>query len=369
MASASPKKPEWAPRMWQGSDFLAWLRLLARNRFAVDPRYAYLAVIATVTSFGHTALRVLQGILHGREIRATRQTEPPIFIIGHWRTGTTLLHELLIQDTRFGYPTNYECFVPNHFVVSEWIAKRFFWFLFPSRRPMDNMRISLDHPQEEEFALCLLGAGSPYDMLAFPNRPPCGQEFLDLVNVTPRQLRRWRRIFKTFLRTVAFQAGKPLVLKSPPHSARIPVLLQMFPRARFVHIVRDPYVVFPSTVNLWRMLSQTQGLQKPTGAGLDEYVLNTFVRLYERLEEGKRLVEPRQFFELRYEELIADPVGQMHKLYDHLGLGGFEQYLPRLEAYLATLKGYETNRYQLTADQRERITQRWGAVIRQYGYG
>jgi hypothetical protein len=355
--------------MWQGCDFMAWLRLLARNRFAVDPRYAYLAAIATVTSFGHTMLRWLQGVLHGREIRATKVTQPPTFIIGHWRTGTTLLHELLIQDERFGYPTNYECFVPNHFVVSEWIARRFFRFLFPSRRPMDNMRISFEAPQEEEFALCLLGAGSPYEMLAFPNRRPCGKEFLDLRDVTPRQLRRWRRIFKTFLRAVTFTTGKPLVLKSPAHSARIPVLHQMFPGARFVHIVRDPYVVFPSTVNLWRMLSLTQGLQKPTGAGLEEYVLDTFVRLYERLEEGKRHLEPRQFFELRYEELIADPVAQMRKLYDHFQLGGFEQYLPRLQSYLATIKGYETNRYQLTAEERARIAQRWGPVIRRYGYG
>jgi omega-hydroxy-beta-dihydromenaquinone-9 sulfotransferase len=143
----------------------------------------------------------------------------------------------------------------------------------------------------------------------------------------------------------------------------------MFPGALFIHITRDPYVVFPSTVNLWRTLFQTHGLQKPTGAGIEEYVLETFVRLYARLEEGKKLLEPGQFYELRYEDLTRDPTAEMKKLYDHFGLGGFDRYLPRLEEYLASLKGYETNRYQLTAEQRDEITRRWGPIIHRYGYG
>src|SRR5205807_2681055 len=96
---------------------------------------------------------------------------------------------------------------------------------------------------------------------------------------------------------------KPLVLKSPPHTARIPVLAPMFPGARFVHLVRDPYVVFASTVNLWRTLFALHGLQKPTFAGLEEYVLATHVRMQQRLEEGRRLLPPAQFYELRYEDL------------------------------------------------------------------
>jgi hypothetical protein len=159
------------------------------------------------------------------------------------------------------------------------------------------------------------------------------------------------------------------VLKSPAHTARIPVLKQMFPGAIFINIVRDPYVVYPSTINLWRTLFRTHGLQKPTGAGLEEYVLETYVRMHQRLEEGRKLLDPKQFYELRYEDLILNPVAEMTKLYDHFGLGGFDAYLPRLEAYLASVKGYETNRYQLTPQERATVTQRWGAVIRQYGYG
>jgi len=50
--------------------------------------------------------------------------------------------------------------------------------------------------------------------------------------------------FLHFLQTLTFKDTRRLVLKSPPHSCRIGVLLEMFPKARFIHIVRDPYLVF-----------------------------------------------------------------------------------------------------------------------------
>src|SRR5262249_30234945 len=149
------------------------------------------------------------------------------------------------------------------------------------------------------------------------------------------------------------------------HSARIKTLLELFPEARFVHLVRDPYVVFPSTINLWKSLFRIHGLQRPTFAGLEEYVYNTFLHLYEKLEEGKGLVSPGRWHELRYEELVRAPAGELRKLYEHLGLGGFEEHLrPRLDKYLETIKGYETNRYLLSPEQRAEIARRWGDVIR-----
>ena len=91
--------------------------------------------------------------------------------------------------------------------------------------------------------------------------------------------------------------------------------------------------------------------------------------MYERLEEGKKLLGPERFYELRYEDLIKDPPGEMKKIYDHFQLGGYEQYLPKLEEYLASVKGYETNKYQLSDAQRAEIARRWAPVIERYGYG
>jgi hypothetical protein len=258
--------------------------------------------------------------------------------------------------------------MPNHFLLTEGFFMRWLKFLMPSSRPMDNMKAGFDRPQEDEFAMCMFGVGSPYLTIAFPNHPPQGQEYLDLEGVPPHGLRRWKRALKQFLRRLTFKTGKRLVLKSPPHMARVKTLAPMFPAAIFIHIVRDPFVVFSSTVNLWKTLYTTHGLQTPTFAGLEELVLQTFTRMYARLEQDRRLLGPERLYELRYEDLIKDPAGEMSKIYDHFHLGGFDQYLPRLQEYLASVHGYETNKYALTVEQRTEITRSWGEVIRRYGY-
>ena len=359
---------EWTPHMWQGMDFFGWMRLLMRNRFAVHPSCWYIAFIVTLVSVFHTLLRYIQDLWFGERVRQTNLTEPPLLILGHWRTGTTLLHELLIVDERHTYPNTYECLEPNHFLLSEPVLTRLFWFFMPSRRPMDNMASGWDRPQEDEFALCMMGQPSPYLTIAFPNHPPQDQEALDLEMLPPRAVRKWKAALLGFMQRITYRRPGRLILKSPTHTCRIKTLLEMFPEARFVHIVRDPYVVFPSTVNLWQSLYRTHGIQIAKFAGLEEHVFQTFTRMYKKLDEGRRLVDPAHFYELRYEELVGDPLGEMRKLYEHLNLGGFEAIKPRLENYLARTGDYKTNQYIVTPEMREEIGRRWGDVIRRYGY-
>jgi omega-hydroxy-beta-dihydromenaquinone-9 sulfotransferase len=242
-------------------------------------------------------------------------------------------------------------------------------FLLPDRRPMDNMAAGWDRPQEDEFALCLLGLPSPYADIAFPNRPAVYPGSLDLSGLTAAQLADWKRRFVRFLKAVTYRDPRRLVLKSPPHTARVRVLLDLFPDARFVHIVRDPYVVFPSTVNLWTSLGRKHGLQTPADAGrIREKVFAEFRTIYDRLDEARPLVPKGQFHEVRYEQLVKNPGGEMRRVYEALGLGGYDDYRPRLEEYLTATRGYEPNRYTLSDADRDEVTRRWGDVICRYGY-
>src|SRR5438552_257214 len=103
-ASRAPARPgpprEWTPRMWQGCDLFAWLRLLVRNRFAVSPRHLHIPFVVTTVAIGHTVVRYLQEAWYGSRLDRVAIRQPPVFIVGHWRTGTTLLHEMLILDPR-----------------------------------------------------------------------------------------------------------------------------------------------------------------------------------------------------------------------------------------------------------------------------
>jgi hypothetical protein len=354
--------------MWMGCDFFAWLRLMAQGKFLFHPRYFHIAVVLSPITLGHTFLRYAHNALYRKKIARTPVSRAPVFIIGHWRTGTTLLHEMLIQDPQHNFPNNYQCFDPNHILLTEKYFKRWFKFLLPQRRPMDNMAVSWDHPQEDEFALCMLGQPSPYLDVAWPNRAPLYPGSLDLQGLTPRQRREWKQVFYYFVQTLTYKDSRRLILKSPPHSCRIPTLLELFPDARFIHIVRNPYTVYPSTVNLWKSLACKQSLQTATHDGLEERVLETFNFLYAKVEEGKKLIHPSRFHELKYEDLINNPKKEIRQIYDKLDLGDFENVRIPLEKYLQQNAGYETNKYRLTPEQTELVTQRWGDVIRHYGY-
>ncbi len=156
------------------------MRLLKTHGFAVHPTRWALAGIVTGFSVGNSLLAALQNLGYRRKIEATKIEHPPVFIIGHWRSGTTLLHELMAYDDRFCFPTTYECFVPHHHLLTEWFVSRFLRFVLPNKRPMDNMEAGWDHPQEDEFALMSLGVPTVYERIAFPNHRIRFMETLDM---------------------------------------------------------------------------------------------------------------------------------------------------------------------------------------------
>jgi omega-hydroxy-beta-dihydromenaquinone-9 sulfotransferase len=355
-------------KVWMGAGVGAWLGLLRQNRWAVDPSYLPWAVLISLLAARNTMLGALQDSLWSPRVRRTEVADAPLFIIGHWRSGTTLLHELLALDPRHTYPTTYACAFPSHFLLSERYMARLSRFALPSRRPLDAVPVGWERPQEDEFALCNLGLPSPYLSFAFPNHPPQGQDYFDLDRVPPAARERWKHGLLRFLKQVTLRRPGRLVLKSPTHTCRIRILLELFPSARFVHIVRDPYAVLPSTLRAWATLNRVLGLQRPRGGGLDAHVFANFTRLFDTLEQTRALVAPSRFHELRYEDLARDPIGQVRAIYERLDLGEAAPVLPRLTRYVEETAGYRTNRHEVSSALRDAITERARHVISRYGY-
>ncbi|MBX7165555.1 MAG: sulfotransferase [Pirellulales bacterium] len=367
----APKQIPWYEgRLWGGCNLGGWLRMLAHNRFRVDWRHWSMAASITTFSACNSLLGGVQRLAVGRRPDRLELEEPPLFVIGHWRSGTTLMHELLALDPRHIYPTTYECFAPNHFLISEpyagWIK-----FLLPRERPMDSMKMSWDRPQEDESGLCNLGLPSPFWTVAFPNEPPQFPEYVTLDELAAEDRRAWQQALLGLLKRISYKHGGHgrLVLKSPQHTFRLRVLKELFPEARFVHLCRDPYVLFPSTVHFWKSMYLAHGLQTPTFAGLDELVLSTLEQMHAQLEATRELIEPRRFCEVRYEHLVADPVGELRRVYDHLQLGSFEHLEPHLDRYRRDTATYQTNTYaQLDPAIRATIARRWRPYFDRYGY-
>jgi hypothetical protein len=362
--------PWWALRFWHGMDVFTFAKLLFRNRFAVSPRRWPLVASVAATSLLNTGAGVFEWFLYNDRVRRVKLKEPPLFVLGHWRSGTTLLHELLMLDPRHTCPTTYQCLAPHDFLWTSWFIPAVASMLLPKQRPMDDVAAGFDRPQEDEFALANLGLPSPYLAWAFPNHGPVYDEYLDLRSLPSAEREVWKKKWREFVHRVAVANNRRIVLKSPTHTARVRTILEVFPDARFIHIVRNPLVIYPSTVRLWKSLSEVQGFQVPHGdaSWMESTVLDNFVRMYECFEQDRELIPPGRLVDIRYEELVADPVGEMRQVYQRLNLGEFAEVETELMRYAMKSRGYRPNKYKLPDDVAERVRGRWAPYFQRYGY-
>ncbi len=361
--------PWYSPRFWHGMRLGTWLSLVADNGFRVHPmKYGLLATITGVTA-GNSLAYQAQNLIYGRNIREVKLEHPPVFILGHWRSGTTYLHELMSFDERFCSPTNYQCYAPNHFLISEGLITKMFWFLLPSKRPMDNVALGWSKPQEDEFALCNMGVPSPYHRVAFPRTGNAHMDYIDMEGLTEAELDQWRAALDKFVRMIAVRyENKRIVLKSPPHTGRLGVLAKMYPGAKFVHITRDPMSLYSSTRHLWRSLDKVQGMQYHTEEGMEEYVFECLNRMYEGFWQQREKIDPSRIIDVRYEDVAARPVEEVERIYETLDLGDFEQVRPKLTDYAESKKDYKTNQHKLDEETVQKIEKHWAKYKERYGY-
>ena len=361
--------PFYSPRFWHGMRPSGWWRLLREGGFKVHPSRVPMVLLVSFATFVNTWLAGIQFVLFSRKLAASELHSPPIFIIGHWRSGTTLLHELMVLDARLSSPSTYQCFAPHHFLISAWFFRVFGSRLLPSQRPMDNMAAGWDRPQEDEFALVNLGLPSPYHRIAFPNNPPPHLDYFDTESLPVEKKTHWTETLSLFLRCVSYRTGRPLVVKSPTHTGRIATLAKAFPGAKFIHITRDPRSLFPSTVRLWKSLDDAQSLQGTSQTDLEPYVIDCFQRMYGAFHRDRETIDAANIIDVRYEDLVNDPVAQLETIYAQFKLGDFDYVRDAIQEWTQTQhRQYKTNRHQLPPHQESMIAKSWGDYFSRYGY-
>jgi hypothetical protein len=367
--AAYHRYPFYSPRFWHGMRPGTWWKLLRSGGFRIHPSRVGIVIGVSIATPVNVVLAAIEWLFFRGRLAEAELHGPPVFIVGHWRSGTTLLHELMVRDERLSSPTTYQCFAPHHFLVSQWFFRRFAGWLLPGKRPMDNMAAGWDRPQEDEFALLTLGMPSPYRRIAFPNETPVDVNYLDFEGVSKPELTAWLAALRTFLLKVSTSTGRPLVIKSPTHTGRIAALAREFPEAKFIHITRDPRSLFPSTVRLWKGLDEVQALQKPSEEGLDDYVIKCFQRMYAAFHRDRKSLPAGRLTDVRYEDLIADPVATLRSIYKTLHLSDFETVSPVIEEWVQTEhRDYQTNTHKLDPQTEAMIGDAWKDYFEQYGY-
>ena len=179
----------------------------------------------------------------------------------------------------------------------------------------------------------------------------------------------WKHQYLGFLRKIQYaQPGMPLLLKNPANTARISLLREMFPGARFIHIHRNPYKVFVSTVHLYLKAQEAWGLHRTDRDQVVRHVLDSYPKLMNAFFAESGLLGERELIDVSFRDLTDDAMGTMATIYRQLDLPNFDAAAPRFQAYLDSQRDYQKNVLPLTPEEREEVGQRWADVFKRLDY-
>jgi hypothetical protein len=244
----------------------------------------------------------------------------PMFIAGPWRSGTTVMHELLAAATGWPTPRTWQCMNASAFQLLPAPPTQ-----IAVARPMDGLEISAQSPQEDEFALLCLGVDSAYRAFLMPERLGELTHTLD-PEYWQRTAAQWLPRFEAFLQGVlASEAalGRRLLLKSPNHSFRLPALLQRYAQAQVVWMAREPDAVFHSNRKMWLAMFAEHALAVSSAAGvdptLDQFLARALHACAEVLDQLPSLA-PGRFVVSSQEALLTNPRGELQRVLMALNL-------------------------------------------------
>ncbi len=353
-----------------GSTFTNLLRLFAQNKFRISiigiPRAAYSLLMSALLS----PLNLYERMKYRKKIEETKIEKPPLFIIGHWRSGTTYMHNLISQDKQFGYPTTFQTVVPALFLSFEKQIKPIVEASLPPTRPEDNVPLAADYPQEEEYAMGNLCPYAFYNGWCFPRNMEFYYKFVCMEDVGSRVIEGWKRTYLYFLKKVTlYWKGKQLVLKNPANTARIKLLLEMFPDAKFIHIYRNPYHVFLSMKRDIEAEMTLYCVQKPKPwEEIEKAMVNLYNKMFEKYFRESELIPEGNLVEVRYEDFVAEPFKEAKRIYEELNLPGFEKVKNEFKKFIAMQASIKPHRYVIDEELREKIYRYFKMTIERWGY-
>lgn len=320
-------------------------------------------------ALGRAPISALEAALVHNRLQAAADMAPPIFILGHWRSGTTHLYNTMVHGG-FG-------FVPPVAVGLPWdmygIARALRPLLeraLPETRWIDRIPVTPTAPQEDEIGIASMTDLSFYHGIYFP------KQFDRLIDrglffdgCAPADITQWEARFTLFLRKLAGLQPSPLLIKNPVYTARPAHLRKLFPGAKFIHIHRNPFDVFLSMRNFYSRLLEVMALQNcPADLDIDATILRVYARMMTAFDQQTRGWGAPDFVEIPYAVLDRTPMDALARIYDGLDLPDFATASPKFQAYLDTVKTFEKNNFRGDQAAIEKVSAHWGRWVEKWGY-
>ncbi len=295
--------------------------------------------------------------------------DPPVFVVGSPRTGTSILQELLACDPACRPPAMWEMLHPAESLGAG------------GALPVADATVRFWHDLQPEYETMHGNSGALPNECIFITMNEFLSDQWSGCHVVPSydaHLRRADhrgayRFHRRFLLTLQQRArGERWVLKAPSHLAQLGALFDVYPEARVVHIHRDPLKTLPSALSLMGTLKWMRCEEvdlAPAIRGLPKGYAALFRAEIEQREAGA--LPDERFVDVRYQDLMDDPAGAVARLYARLGwtLGGEARaamagHLARRPRHARGAHRYGLEAFGLdAADLRERFrfyTERFG---------
>lgn len=271
------------------------------------------------------AAGLLSKTLLPSKIDRSAPIKAPIFILGTPRCGSTLLQDLMSRHERIGY-INYSMDLvqdPELFYAVHWLREHFGVDVRGERYLQDSIMVHGGAPAE---AMRFWGVALKLDphALTWPQRRAG--------DFTPAEIQHVQDTIRHVLYCFRAQ-GRDRFLTKCPALLTEPLLMQdIFPDAKFIHLVRDGRMVANSLIKLYELqVQQDIRVQHPVFKddhfvpyprvpGLEGWMkaygptdLRTTAHIWDsaiRFIDGVR-PQLRNFHEIRYEDLVAEPEARL----------------------------------------------------------
>ena len=321
-------------------------------------------------ALGRAPVSALEALAVAPRLPATRDLAP-VFILGHWRSGTTHLYNTMSRDAGWGHVPPIPVGLPWDMFGIARALRPMLERALPEHRWIDRIPVTPDSPQEDEIAIASMTDLSFYHGIYFPRRfEALIDRGLFFDGVPESGVARWERRLTYLLRKLSLlQGGRPLLIKNPVYTGRVARLRRLFPQAKFIHIHRDPLEVFLSMRNFYDRLLEVLALQDvPDGLDVDATILRVYDRMMTRFVRESRDLPDGTLVELPYAELDRDPLGAVAYIYQGLQLPGFDAAAPAFDGYLESVRGFPKNAFRADPATVAMVERHWDGWIERWGH-